>query len=282
MTFVDITDRVELRNERDEAYEASEMKSKMIANLSHEVRTPMTSLLGFSEVLQEEAKTPDARRFGQLIHKSSLRLQNTLESVLRFSRLEAGKESTNVQKVHIIEELRETYHEQRKRAEARGITLRLDVADALPPGMYPPDPEPTEAPGADNGDRDIVWSQVFCRTDPGAVHRSLRNLTGNAIKYTPAGGEVVLRCVTGRQGVMIEVEDTGMGMTRTFQERMYEPFSQESEGHAREFEGVGLGLAIVLKLTELIEGRLEVESTAGQGTRFALFLPRTIKEESVR
>ena len=275
MTFVDITDRVELRNERDEAYEASEMKSKMIANLSHEVRTPMTSLLGFSEVLQEEAKTPDARRFGQLIHKSSLRLQNTLESVLRFSRLEAGKESTNVQKVNIVEELRETYHEQRKRAEARGITLRLDVADALPPSMYPPDPGTTEAPGADTGGRDIVWSQVWCRTDPGAVQRILRNLTGNAIKYTPAGGDVILRCVTGRQGVMIEVEDTGMGMTRTFQERMYEPFSQESEGHAREFEGVGLGLAIVLKLTELIEGRLEVESTAGQGTRFALFLPRT-------
>lgn len=276
MTFVDISDRVELREERDEAYHASEMKSKMIANLSHEVRTPMTALLGFSEVLQEEAESPDAKRFGQLIYKSSLRLQNTLESVLHFSRLEAGKESTEMTRVNIVEELRETYDEQRARAEARGITLTLDVSEALPVGAGSRPARVNGERGEDPSaaDTNAAWRQVWCKTDPGAVQRILRNLTGNAIKYTPSGGTVVLRCATGTKGILIEIEDDGMGMTPEFQQRMYEPFSQQSEGRAREFEGVGLGLAIVLKLTELIGASLEVESTPGLGTRFTLLLPR--------
>jgi signal transduction histidine kinase len=239
---------VELRNERDEAHEASEMKSQMIANLSHEVRTPMTALLGFSEVLREEATGPEVQRFGRLIYKSSLRLQQTLESVLHFSRLEAGKEAMDWEPVVVAQEVRDTYNEQRSRAEAHDIDFELDLS--------------------------MVSEGVACRTDPGAIQRILRNLTGNAIKYTPQGGRVILRCATGRGGILVEIEDTGIGMSRSFQQRMFDPFSQESEGHAREFEGVGLGLAIVQKLVELIGASLEVESTPGHGTRFAVFIPR--------
>jgi len=251
LTFVDVTDRAELRVERDAAAAASEMKSKMIANLSHEVRTPMTALLGFSEALKEEALTDDVQRFGEIIHKSSVRLQNTLESVLHFARLDAGKEVLDTGMVSIVEEVLETYTEQQDTASNRGIDFRLDIA-------------PTTR------EDESVW----CETNPGAIQRILRNLTGNAIKYTPPGGRVELRCAAGRAGVMVEVEDSGIGMSSAFQSRMFEPFSQESEGRSREFEGVGLGLAIVQKLTELIDGRLEVESTPGQGTRFALLLPR--------
>jgi len=251
LTFVDVTDRAELRTERDAAAAASEMKSKMIANLSHEVRTPMTALLGFSEALKEEALTGDVQRFGEIIHKSSVRLQNTLESVLHFARLDAGKEVLDTGIVNVVEEVLETYTEQQDIASSRGIEFRLDIAPTL-------------------REDESVW----CETNPGAIQRILRNLTGNAIKYTPPGGRVELRCTAGRAGVMVEVEDSGIGMSSAFQGRMFEPFSQESEGRSREFEGVGLGLAIVRKLTELVGGRLEVESTPGQGTRFALFLPR--------
>lgn len=251
LTFVDVTDRAELRTERDAAAAASEMKSKMIANLSHEVRTPMTALLGFSEALKEEALTGDVQRFGEIIHKSSVRLQNTLESVLHFARLDAGKEVLDIGIVNIVEEVLETYTEQQDIASSREIEFQLNIAPTL-------------------RDDESVW----CETNRGAIQRILRNLTGNAIKYTPPGGQVELRCAAGRAGVMVEVEDSGIGMSSAFQSRMFEPFSQESEGRSREFEGVGLGLAIVQKLTELIDGRLEVESTPGQGTRFALFLPR--------
>jgi len=251
LTFVDVTDRAELRVERDAAAAASEMKSKMIANLSHEVRTPMTALLGFSEALKEEALTGDVQRFGEIIHKSSVRLQNTLESVLHFARLDAGKEVLDTGIVNVVEEVLETYTEQQDIASSRGIEFRLAIAPTL-------------------REDESVW----CETNPGAIQRILRNLTGNAIKYTPPGGRVELRCTAGRAGVMVEVEDSGIGMSSAFQGRMFEPFSQESEGRSREFEGVGLGLAIVRKLTELVGGRLEVESTPGQGTRFALFLPR--------
>lgn len=248
MTFVNITDRVELRAERDEAHETSALKSQMIANLSHEVRTPITALLGFSDALREEAQSPDARRFSEVIYNSTVRLQKTLESVLHFSRLDAGKESIERQEVDLLDEVRGIYLEQRGRAGKQGVELRLDMEE--------------------------VGETLVCQTDGGALQRILRNLVGNAIKYTPEGGTVTIRCIRGPRGCMVDIEDTGIGMSLDFQRRMFDPFSQESAGHARQFEGVGLGLTIVRKLTELIGSTLEVESTPGMGTRFTLMLPR--------
>jgi PAS domain S-box-containing protein len=235
----------ELRSARDVAEEASRLKSAMLANMSHEVRTPLTSILGFTEVIEGETDDEKIQRFATLAHSSSLRLRDTLDSVLHLSRLEAKAIELSLQSVDLVEEVRETCRELRPVAADEDVSLTID------------DSEP----------------EIECTTDPAGVQRILRNLVGNAIKFTPPGGTVEVGIASGRRGALIEVRDTGVGMTSDFQGRMFDAFTQESEGLQREHEGSGLGLAIVHRLTQLLGGVVEVESTRGAGTRIAVFLP---------
>ena len=235
----------ELRTARDMAEEASRLKSAMLANMSHEVRTPLTSIIGFSEVIAEETKESDTQTFADRIRASSLRLRDTLDSVLHLSRLEAEAVTPSTQPVNLITEAYGIADELDPVAEMSGVDLNVDVPD----------------------------HDVICATDPFAIQRILRNLTGNAIKFTPSGGSVTVMVEGGTKSVMIEVADTGIGMSEEFQERMYDAFTQESEGIRREHEGSGLGLAIVRKLVDLIGATLEVETTRGYGTRIAVFIP---------
>lgn len=235
----------ELRTARDMAEEASRLKSAMLANMSHEVRTPLTSIVGFSEVIAEETQEPQTKTFADRICASSLRLRDTLDSVLHLSRLEADAVTPEMQPVNLIDELFGIADELDPVAEMAGVDLRTDVPD-----------------------RDVI-----CATDPFAVQRILRNLMGNAVKFTPDGGSVTVTVEQGTTTAMIEVADTGIGMSEAFQERMYDAFTQESEGIRREHEGSGLGLAIVHKLVDLIGATMEVESTRGYGTRMAVFIP---------
>jgi PAS domain S-box-containing protein len=240
----------ELRRARDMAEEVSRLKSAMLANMSHEVRTPLTSIVGFAEVITEETTEPGTKTFANRIRASSLRLRDTLDSVLHLSRLEADAVTPEMQPVNLVNEARGIADELDPVADLAGVDLRIDMPN-----------------------RDIV-----CSTDPFAVQRILRNLIGNAVKFTPDGGSVTVSVEQGTTTAMIEVADTGIGMTKEFQERMYDAFTQESEGMRRKHEGSGLGLAIVHKLVTLIGASMEVESTRGYGTRFAVFIPNESSE----
>ena len=235
----------ELRTARDMAEEVSRLKSAMLANMSHEVRTPLTSIVGFSEVISKETKEPETQTFADRIRVSSLRLRDTLDSVLHLSRLEADAVTPTTQPVDLTIEAYGIADELDPVAEMSGVDLCVDVPDHA----------------------------VICGTDPFAIQRILRNLTDNAIKFTPSGGSVTVTVEQGTTSAMIEVADTGIGMSEEFQERMYDAFTQESEGIRREHEGSGLGLAIVRKLTDLIGATIEVETTRGYGTRIAVFIP---------
>ena len=241
-----LRDEDELRAARDVAEEASRLKSAMLANMSHEVRTPLTSIVGFSEVIREEAGNDDVRAFARRVYDSSLRLRDTLDSVLHLSRLEAGAVPFDPHPVDLVAEAEATCRELDGISDRSGVRLQLDA---------PPEP-------------------IRCTSDRAAVQRILRNLVGNAIKFTPSGGCITLHVAAGPAGAVVEVCDEGIGMSAAFQRRMFDAFTQESEGRQREHEGSGLGLAIVHKLVELLHGSIEVESTPGQGTRIAVFLPK--------
>ena len=234
-----------LRQAKQDAEEAARLKSSMLANMSHEVRTPLTSIIGFAEVLAKETHGM-SQNFSNLILRGGKRLLTTLDSVLHLSRLEAGKESIQHETVDLYVLAHEILDEGMLQAEAQGMTVRLM-----------PTPKPVEI-----------------RTDRGAVQRILTNLISNAIKYTERGGHVEVRVVAGSAGALLEVEDTGIGMDPDFRSRMFDAFTQESAGIRRKHEGSGLGLAIVQKLTSLLNGTIEVESTPGHGTRIAVLLPR--------
>ena len=252
-TVIDITDRVqaehELRTAKQEAEAAARLKTAMLANMSHEVRTPLTSIMGFAEILTEEI-TGQPRRFADLITKSADRLLTTLDSVLRLAKLEAGTEVLTPKTLELRELVENIVQEKQQQAAEKNIALQLTC--------YAP--------------------AVHAHGGHGAMQRVVYNLLSNAIKFTASGGAVSLHLAQGPKAVLLEVMDTGIGMTQDFQARMFKAFTQESEGLAREHEGSGLGLAIVHELVDLMQGSIEVESTRGQGTRIAVFLPRASQE----
>jgi signal transduction histidine kinase len=236
---------------REEAEEAAQLKSAMLANMSHEVRTPLMSMIGSADLLREDLEEAglegEPADMAEQIFRSGQRLRETLDSVLELSRLESGAYTLDDDSAYLDVVVREVAQELNLRAHEKGI--RLEVG----------------SPGA----------SVEAGLDETAVRRIVRNLVENAIKFTPEGGKVQVRVEPeDEETALLAVEDTGVGIAEEAREDIFDAFKQESEGLDREYEGSGLGLSIVDRLTTMLGGTIEVESEKGTGTRFAVRLPR--------
>ncbi len=245
---VDITERKqrerELRRAKEEAEKAARVKTSMLANMNHELRTPLTPIKGFSESLAEELSGQLAR-LAERIQKSSERLASTLDAVLQLSELEAGTYELDRERVALREAVTDAAELFEKRAEKEGVELQVEA------------------------DRSVVG-----RWNEGALRRITENLLENAIKFTPEGGEVSVRVAETDQAGLLEVEDTGVGIAEEAVPTVFESFRQESEGMDREYEGTGLGLSITDRLVDALNGSIEVATEKGEGTRFAVRLPK--------
>ena len=245
---IDITDRKrherELRRAKEKAEEAARLKTAMLTNMSHEVRTPLTAINGFAEILKEELQSSHQTVVEHIL-RSGKRLMNTLDSVLRLSKLEAGGyelDRVPVDLSSVAEQAAELY---RQEAEENGVSVEV------------------EEPGG----------QVEAHAQKEALNRIADNLVGNAIKFTPEGGAVTLRVAETDEMAILEVEDTGVGISEENQSEIFQAFKQESQGLAREFEGAGLGLSIVGRLVDALDGTVRVQSEKGSGSRFTVQLP---------
>ena len=234
----------ELVAAKEQAEEASRLKSAVLANMNHEIRTPLTSVTGFAELL-EERLDGEPETFAEKIRVSGERLMRTLDSVLALSRLESGNYDMRREDVSLTEVVHETVRLIRPVAEREGIALYTEMPDGAVEGR---------------------WNE-------GALNRILENLLENAIKFTPEDGTVDVRVWGEESEALLEVRDTGVGISEGSLPRMFEAFHQESEGKAREYEGSGLGLSIVKRLTEALEGTVEVETEKGEGSCFTVRLP---------
>lgn len=244
----DVTDerrrREELLEAKAAAEEASRLKSSMLANMSHEVRTPLTSIIGFANLLIDLDLGTTPARFAHLIRRSGTRLLDTLDAVLDLSRLEAGAMQYVAAPTRVDRLVGDLVREMEGQAQDEGIEVKLNCA----------------------------VGEV--QADEQVLQTVLTNLIGNAIKFTEEGGRVSVRVQARGDEIVFVVEDTGVGMSPEFVSRAFQAFQQESTGADRKFEGSGLGLAITHRCLDLAGGTIAIETEKGVGTRVEVRIPR--------
>lgn len=242
----------ELKELSQAAQAASRAKSDFIAAMSHELRTPLNAVLGHLELLQMgihgELAEPQ-RKALERIETASRHLRGLIEEVLSFARLEAGRVEVRIVEADLCALAEEVAVVIEPLAREKTLDFGLDPC--VPPEIVP--------------------------TDPDKVRQILINLAGNAVKFTEHG-EVRIR-VEGRNGeVMLTISDTGPGIPKEDQERLFRPFEQLQAGLSRPHGGTGLGLYLSSQYARLIGGRIEVRSQPGEGSEFSLVLPREREE----
>jgi signal transduction histidine kinase/DNA-binding response OmpR family regulator len=254
-THADITERKHVEAEslqaRELAEQASRTKSEFLANISHEVRTPLNALMGLTRLLMDSRLNEEQKSWLDLMDSSAHALLGLLNDVLDLSRIEAGK--LDIEKVpfrlhETLEELSTLYSGQ---AHAKSMGWHLKLASNLP---------------------------SMVEGDPGRLRQVMANLLSNALKFTPKGGQIrvsaqVQTNALGRRLLQLQVQDSGVGIAKDHQSTIFDAFTQADASTARRFGGSGLGLAICAKLTRLMGGNIELLSELGQGSTFTVTLP---------
>ena len=247
-----------LRNAKEAAESANRTKSEFVTRMNHELRTPLSAIIGFSRVLlrgKSGALTPDATLYTERIRDNGMHLLSLINQILDVAKIEAGRMELEPEIVALPTLVDETLSMLASTAEAKGLVLRRDMPGQLKPLI----------------------------TDAGKLRQVLINLVGNAIKFTSVG-EVVVRVTADPdtdEAREIIVSDTGIGISPDRITRVFDPFEQGDASTRREFGGTGLGLSIVKTFAELMGATVEVRSTVGVGTTFTLRLSPPLRSEEV-
>ncbi|MFA6120253.1 MAG: ATP-binding protein [Sideroxydans sp.] len=231
----------------DTAEQANRSKSKFLAAASHDLRQPLQALRLFTEALQDVAKDQESQRLAGQIGKSVNALVDMFDDLLDVSRLDAGIIQPRWQHFELFELFDRLYVDFKPMAQAKGLTFELLYYN-------------------ENGVSGAQWTAIVY-SDPFLLERMMRNLISNAIRYTDAGGvEVSCRCLADQ--VEIAVRDTGIGIRAEVLPHIFEEYYQVGNPHRDRRKGLGLGLAIVRRVEELMGYHVEIESTPGHGSTF--------------
>lgn len=239
-----------LRQTNAELARATRLKDEFLANMSHELRTPLNAILGLTEVLGDGIygeMTQRQRRSLETIERNAQHLLALINDILNLAKIEAGQMSFQPVATSIANVCQGSLVLVRQQACKKNINIRLEIPERSP----------------------IVY------LDQLRIRQALINLLGNAIKFTPVGGDIQLRLTLepDQQQVSLRVRDNGIGIAAADQQELFQPFVQLDRSLTRRFAGTGLGLALVKKIAELHGGSVSVTSALGVGSDFAIHLP---------
>jgi PAS domain S-box-containing protein len=246
--------QLEIRNR--EVERANRLKSEFLASMSHELRTPLHTIIGFGDLLAEELKgalNPDQKRFVEHIQRDSRHLLELINDILDLSKIESGRLELHLEQFRAADAIAETIAGLRSLAENKHIRISelLDNSATV------------------TADR-LRFKEIFY------------NLVSNSIKFTPEKGRITVECRQEPKTIYFAVMDTGVGIDPSEQQAIFDKFYQLGSTTRGVREGTGLGLAITKSLVEMHGGRIWVESTPGEGSRFQFIIPRAESELPIR
>lgn len=252
---LDITElkntQVALKKAKEQAQAASQAKTQFIANVSHDIRTPLSGIVGMSKFLEDAAKTEEERRFAHWVNESGVQLLNLLNDILDVISLENVDETkVNLETFDLRHFVQELVELERPTTTMKRLALSHDIDPAIP---------------------------LYVVTDRIKLHRILLNLLGNAIKFTEKGGIYIrvhcLKKLARTLSVKFSIEDTGIGIPKEAQDKVFDRFYKVEASYQAHHNGHGLGLSIAQTYVELLGGVLELKSEEGKGTTFYFSLP---------
>lgn len=239
-----VTGAVLLIQDVTERMRGEQMRREFTANVSHELKTPLTSISGFAEIIQDGyVKPEDTKKFAGRIFKEAQRLITLVNDVIKISQLDEGKIQFEKETVDLYEETREIFKHLEPKAEEAGVHLYL----------YGP--------------------HIKVNTVKTILEEILTNLCDNGVKYNKPGGSLTVTLSQDGEAIQVAVEDTGIGIAQEDKNRIFERFYRVDKSHSKAIGGTGLGLSIVKHGSLFLGAKMKVESSLGEGSRFILTLP---------
>ena len=238
---VDITDQIKAK---EKAQRLAKIKSMFLANMSHEIRTPLNGIIGFIELLREEKLEPKIKQMVDTIYESSKTLIEIVNDILDISKIEAEGITLNMEKMNPKKSFTNVVELFRAKIEEKNIKYNINIS--VP---------------------DCIIS------DEHRLKQVLSNLIGNAVKFTPENGEINVEIITkeeydNKAKIYFSVKDTGIGIPKDKQKKIFQTFSQADNSTVKKFGGTGLGLAISSKIIEKMGSNIQLESQEGKGSNF--------------